>query len=354
MKKCLLRRLSLLLALLLCLLTVAPAAAEPGACALSARVTAEDGVLTYMLYCDSGTAVDAAEIRLSFDPARLSPLPSPAGGALAREGAFHVYRDGGSLTFACAFAAADMPAGTLLLSLTFSVLVPEAAGEPGITVSDSYLSCADGAGRAFCVFCAMPDGEIRYLTGTAEAQAAALADTLAAGGPEDLTGNGTADENDVLAALMHITGALPDVSVLPELLAKSLLGEKYLDRFSYTGTVNEPGRYQSANVAYTLSVHKEPRLTYYVAELFVRDIRHLRTALALGKYNNAQPVMKTAEANHAIVAINGDCYFGRERGVVFQNGVLYRDRLDRKREIAVLMIPACWRSCPSNRSTSKR
>ena len=46
-----------------------------------------------------------------------------------------------------------------------------------------------------------------------------------------------------------------------------LLGEKFIDKFSYTGTVHEKDIYQSEKVSCRLTTHSEKKLTYYVLDM---------------------------------------------------------------------------------------
>ena len=60
------------------------------------------------------------------------------------------------------------------------------------------------------------------------------ADAQAAGGlaAADLTGNGLVDGADAQALLLHGAGLLNDTTALAGILSDSLLGEKYLEKFS--------------------------------------------------------------------------------------------------------------------------
>jgi len=172
-------------------------------------------------------------------------------------------------------------------------------------------------------------------TDSAAAAAEALRQTD--GTVYDVTGNGVVDESDAIALLLHGTGRLDDLSALPNLLADSLLGEKYLDRFSYTGIVRGEGYYRSETLSYRLTRVSEEDLNYYVAEIFLRDLGHLRTAFANGRYQSVGKVPKMAQENNAIVAINGDFYaWGGKTGLVIRNGTVYRESRNKNKDICVL------------------
>lgn len=158
-----------------------------------------------------------------------------------------------------------------------------------------------------------------------------------AGADADVTGNGTVDEADAIAMLLHVTGRLPDLAALPAVLSDSLLGEKHLERFSYTGVQQGEGFYRSASVSYALTAVKEKDLNYYVADIYLRDLNHFRTAFGLDTYKRSEPVVDMAKNNQAIVAINGDYYsWKNNKGLVIRNGIVYRESIDRRQDLCVL------------------
>jgi exopolysaccharide biosynthesis protein len=85
--------------------------------------------------------------------------------------------------------------------------------------------------------------------------------------------------------------------------------------------------HQSENVRVSLKKVSADNITYYVADVWVKNISYLRTAFANGQYGQGvnQSVMTMAKSNKAIVAISGDYYGARAKGVVVRNGQLYRD-----------------------------
>jgi len=68
-------------------------------------------------------------------------------------------------------------------------------------------------------------------------------------------------------------------------------------------------------------------VTYYVADVVLADATALRSAFADDTYgeNVTALVSEIAEANDAVLAINGDYYGFRDTGIVIRNGVIYRD-----------------------------
>ena len=77
-----------------------------------------------------------------------------------------------------------------------------------------------------------------------------------------------------------------------------------------------------------ISIQKEQAFgaTYFVADVWVKNIESLRTAFAKKTYGGGRemPLQVASEAN-AIFAVTGDYYGARDTGVVVRNGTLYRD-----------------------------
>lgn len=71
----------------------------------------------------------------------------------------------------------------------------------------------------------------------------------------------------------------------------------------------------------------DDKVTYYVADVRIRNLSHFTTALAKDKYgtNIKDESISMAEDNDAILAITGDSYGNNDTGIVVRNGVLYRD-----------------------------
>jgi exopolysaccharide biosynthesis protein len=69
------------------------------------------------------------------------------------------------------------------------------------------------------------------------------------------------------------------------------------------------------------------KITYYVADVQVKDATDIYTAFAKNKFgrNIIETTSSIAEDNNAVFAINGDYYGFREDGILIRNGVVYRD-----------------------------
>ncbi len=88
--------------------------------------------------------------------------------------------------------------------------------------------------------------------------------------------------------------------------------------------------YVSHDVSITITDHISDNMAYYVADIYIRDLDSFRSAFAKGTYpepRSAQTdsVRNMAKENNAILAINADYCEIRYTGILYRNGVLYRD-----------------------------
>ncbi|MBQ7474149.1 MAG: phosphodiester glycosidase family protein [Oscillospiraceae bacterium] len=113
-------------------------------------------------------------------------------------------------------------------------------------------------------------------------------------------------------------------------------GEKFADKFTDGEIIQTENTYQSANVNVTVTRVEENSVIYYLADVYVRDLKYLRSGFANGKFNGGfQMIDKLAAETNAIVAISGDHYAGRGEGIVVRDGVLYRET--RFQDVCVLL-----------------
>lgn len=103
------------------------------------------------------------------------------------------------------------------------------------------------------------------------------------------------------------------------------LAEKFADRFTDSVIVTE-NSYTSPDVSITVDEVNEENLTYYVADIYVRDITCFQTALANNTYGSGfrDSIEDMAVLNSALLAVNGDYYGNTSEGVVIRNGMIYR------------------------------
>lgn len=85
--------------------------------------------------------------------------------------------------------------------------------------------------------------------------------------------------------------------------------------------------YQSQRVRIAITQQKAYNSTYYIADVWVKDIEAFQTAFAMNAYGQGRHEMPLETANRAaaVFAVSGDYYGARSEGVVVRNGLLYRD-----------------------------
>ena len=85
--------------------------------------------------------------------------------------------------------------------------------------------------------------------------------------------------------------------------------------------------YRDDNVSITLNTYRVNDTTVYVADVTLSSAQYLKTAFANDTYgkNVTATTSSIAQANNAVLAINGDYYGVQEKGYVIRNGVVYRD-----------------------------
>ncbi len=105
------------------------------------------------------------------------------------------------------------------------------------------------------------------------------------------------------------------------------LQEKFAEMYTDT-VVRTENSYTSPNVAVTVSreTTDDGRITYYLADIYLRDITCFRTALARDTFGSGyrDSIANMAALTDALVAVNGDYYGNTGEGVVIRNGVIYR------------------------------
>jgi len=108
--------------------------------------------------------------------------------------------------------------------------------------------------------------------------------------------------------------------------ARGLWGAKFADRFTDGEIIVTENSYRSENIAIIVEKVEKDEVTYYVADIILRDIEYFRTAFAGGSYarGRTDDVLDMAAENGAILAITGDYYGIRDKGVVIRNGELFR------------------------------
>ena len=103
------------------------------------------------------------------------------------------------------------------------------------------------------------------------------------------------------------------------------ISDKFADKYTDTVIVTE-NSYSSPNISVTVTEETLGQTTYYLADIYVRDITCFRTALANNTYGSGfrDSIEDMALLNNALLAVNGDYYGNTNEGVVIRNGVIYR------------------------------
>ena len=89
--------------------------------------------------------------------------------------------------------------------------------------------------------------------------------------------------------------------------------------------------YADDGVRVVVTRYQETGLTYYVADIWIRNIEYFRTAFSSGEFASGSKYYRelpslSAELG-AVIAISGDFCTARSKGVVIRNGDLYRETL---------------------------
>jgi exopolysaccharide biosynthesis protein len=102
---------------------------------------------------------------------------------------------------------------------------------------------------------------------------------------------------------------------------------KFADKFTSGDVQKTDSSYKSANINVSVQKKTGNGVTYYVADIYVADIKYFKTAFASGKYSSANglPTDKIAQKNNAIIAINGD-NSPENVGPIVRNGQLYKNK----------------------------
>lgn len=189
-------------------------------------------------------------------------------------------------------------------------------------------------GAALCVF-ALFHHVLPRAYASATSAAASYSETLATDGAAAPTQTPQA----AVASLDH-TAAAPAAS-------SDLGGGKFADRFTDGAVLTTDNTYVSETVNVTLTETQVNGVTYYVEDIYIRNIEKLRTAFADDTYGRSitEWVLTMAQAHDAIAAINGDYYGINASGVVIRNGKLYSDVVDG--EVCVLFYDGTLRVYPA-------
>ena len=91
--------------------------------------------------------------------------------------------------------------------------------------------------------------------------------------------------------------------------------------------INAQYSYQGEATKIAIKKVQADGVTYFVADVWVKNIDAFHTALAKDTYGRGihEMPLQIANSNNAVFAVSGDYYGAREQGVVVRDGTLYRD-----------------------------
>lgn len=129
------------------------------------------------------------------------------------------------------------------------------------------------------------------------------------------------------AFLRGETAVDPSAAVpLPSAPAEPQAVIGFADKFTDGSIEQTDSSYKSANINVSWTRHEDTstghKVVYYVADVYLRSPKLLRTAIPEHGFQEAQTL---AAENDAILAINGDYALGRTQGPIVRNGMLMRD-----------------------------
>lgn len=98
-----------------------------------------------------------------------------------------------------------------------------------------------------------------------------------------------------------------------------------------TGEADEDGAigsYADEDLHIVIQEYRTDSAVYYVADVWIRNFQGFKTAFAGNHYKGGYAMPNSIASDyHAILALSGDCYKSRAKGIVIRNGTLYRDTL---------------------------
>lgn len=153
----------------------------------------------------------------------------------------------------------------------------------------------------------------------------------------DLTQNGILNETDVLSALWVAAGKIPDPVKFVERISTGLLDETEFTRFSYGDPMDDGlGNYKDDSVSITVSSGKFHGSVYYVADIYLQDVRLFQTGYAGDGILKNGYVQDLAQSYDAVLAINGDYYTQRNYGPIIRNGEILYGKISAAPDLCVL------------------
>ena len=127
------------------------------------------------------------------------------------------------------------------------------------------------------------------------------------------------------SALEEDADAAADTNTAAAEASGTPIRDKFADKYTDMVIVTE-NSYSSPDISVTVTEETLGQTTYYLADIYVRDITCFQTALANDTYGSGfrDSIEDMALLNNALLAVNGDYYGNTNEGVVIRNGVIYR------------------------------
>lgn len=195
----------------------------------------------------------------------------------------------------------------------FHHVLPRQQESLGIVISNPYATKTGEPSSSL----ALPEGAVLV----ASAGASDVPTLSARGGRQQSGGRG----GQTVSGAKGGSALTEEDAEVQEETDQTPISEKFSDKYTDTVTVTE-NSYQSPNVSITVTRETEGRATYYLADIYVRDITCFQSALAQNTYGTGfrDSIEDMALLSSALVAVNGDYYGNTREGVVIRNGVIYR------------------------------
>ena len=203
----------------------------------------------------------------------------------------------------------------LTIFALFHHVLPRQQESLGIVISNPYLTETTDSGSG----AALPENGVLIASAGISDVSAGLS---AKGGRQNSGGKGSKDGGMNSKGGSALTD---DTAAASAETDDTPISEKFADRYTDTVVVTE-NSYTSPDIAITVTRETLDRTTYYLADIYVRDITCFQSALARDTYGSGfrDSITDMALLNNALLAINGDYYGNTSEGVVIRNGVIYR------------------------------
>ena len=111
----------------------------------------------------------------------------------------------------------------------------------------------------------------------------------------------------------------PDATPTPDM---TLWSNKFADKFTDGEVIQTENSYQSANVSVTMQKFETDDTVYFVADIYITDIKYFKTAFGENRTSGRDFVDDNLVNNSGIVGINGDnCW--NNPCLLIRNGIYY-------------------------------